>query len=312
MLIPLEPTSMPARSASMKVASPTVAFAGPMRPFPSIDEEPGFPIGIEPPMRMGLKIDPLEHEMRTCDENAARIGEAPWRRLRLRRPGVGNGDRAVLVQLALPAEIEQAECRVAALLDLGEHDIGADGVDRAGGDEDHVALRDRTPLHKARNRAVPDRCAQCLWRQMPLQSQRNLRARRRREDVPRLGFPFSRPMACANSSGRVNLDRQGLAGEQQLEQECRARRTLVDAFEPQLADRVSGSVNAAPGAQIDAAPGFAGDLYGGMLEGHSLSGSRQPMECRRQGLRTSSLRFEGSRRCPRCPRPELRQRGAGG
>ena len=80
--------------------------------------------------------------MRACDQRGSDRGEAASASLGLKRPGVGNGDGAVLVQLARPAVVEQTEGRVAVLLNLGEHDPGAYGVDGAGRDEDDVALLD--------------------------------------------------------------------------------------------------------------------------------------------------------------------------
>ena len=122
--------------------------------------------------------------MLASDQGCSSRGEASWIGLDLNRPGVGNSDGAFFMQFALPAIVKQAECRVAALLNLGEYDTGANGVDRSGGDEDDVAFRDGTPLREVGNRAVPDRCAQCLWRESPLQSQRNPRARGCCENVP--------------------------------------------------------------------------------------------------------------------------------
>jgi len=89
---------------------------------------------------MSCKIDPLKHKMRVGDEHRSGGGETSWRALNSNRPGIGNRDGAVFVQFALPAVIEQPEGRVAALLNLGQHDAGADGVDRAGRNEDDVAL----------------------------------------------------------------------------------------------------------------------------------------------------------------------------
>src|SRR4051812_17504432 len=127
--------------------------------------------------------------MPACDQGCSSCGEASWTELGLNRPGVGNGDGAFFMQFALPAIVKQAECRVAALLNLGEYDTGANGVDRAGGDEDDVAFCDGTPLREGGNRAGPDRCAQSLWREAPLQSQRNPRAWACCENVP--GFSLA-------------------------------------------------------------------------------------------------------------------------
>jgi hypothetical protein len=49
-------------------------------------------------------------------------------------PGVSNRDCVLDVRLALAAAIEQAERRVAALLDLGNDEPRADRLDRSGGD----------------------------------------------------------------------------------------------------------------------------------------------------------------------------------
>src|SRR5206468_2967517 len=85
---------------------------------------------------------------RQRDQGCSSRGEASWTGLGLNRPGVGNSDGAFFMQFALPAIVKQAECRVAALLNLGEYDTGANGVDRSGGDEDDVAFRDGTPLRE--------------------------------------------------------------------------------------------------------------------------------------------------------------------
>lgn len=112
-------------------------------PRASFDQQdPGFSSRIEGPGRIRRKVDPLKYKMRACDEGSSDRGEASRTGLSLNWPGIGNGDGAVFVQLALPAKIEQTESRIAVLLNLGEHDTGAYGVDRARGDEDDVPLLD--------------------------------------------------------------------------------------------------------------------------------------------------------------------------
>ena len=98
--------------------------------------------------------------MRAGDQGRSGRGETPRDGLSLYRSRIGDRDGAVFVQLALPAIVEQTEGRVAVLLNFGEHDTGADGMDRAGRDEDDVAFRDGTPLRKSGDRAVLDRGAQ--------------------------------------------------------------------------------------------------------------------------------------------------------
>jgi len=75
----------------------------------------------------------FEHKIGICDENRSSRRETMWAILDLKRPGVGNGDGIVLMELARPAIVEQTECRVAVLLDLGQHDTGANGVDGTAG-----------------------------------------------------------------------------------------------------------------------------------------------------------------------------------
>ena len=105
------------------------------------------------------------------------------------------------MQFALPAVVEQAECRVAALLNFGEHDAGADGVDGAGRDEDDVAFRDRAPLDEVGDRAVPDRGAQLLRRELLLQSDGDLRVRAAAERMYHASvLPFGKPIERANAS----------------------------------------------------------------------------------------------------------------
>jgi len=61
-----------------------------------------------------------------------------------------------LATIALPAMIEKAKRRVASLLDFGEHQSRANGVDGAGRDEDDIVFPDRSPLNQVRDRAVFD------------------------------------------------------------------------------------------------------------------------------------------------------------
>src|SRR6187397_2790513 len=91
------------------------------------------------------------------DQNRPLGSEADGMTWRPKRKDVGDCDAVVDVQFTLSAVVEQAECRVAALLNLGEHDTGADRVDGAGRNEDDVAFRNRTPLNQINDRAIRDR-----------------------------------------------------------------------------------------------------------------------------------------------------------
>src|ERR1700719_3630879 len=101
---------------------------------------------------------PARDEDRSLRREAGRIAG------RWKRPRMGNRDAVVFVQLALPSKVEQAECRVATLLNFSQNDAGADGVDGAGRDVDRVAFSDRAPVDQFDDRAVLDRSTQLLWR----------------------------------------------------------------------------------------------------------------------------------------------------
>jgi hypothetical protein len=69
----------------------------------------------------------------------------------------------------------------------------------------------------------------------------------------------------------MDLDRQWLAREQQLEQQGRDRGVVVGPLEPQLAHGITCTVDAAPWLEIADPPGLANDPHGGMFGGHILS-----------------------------------------
>src|SRR5260370_34030048 len=106
---------------------------------------------MECPIRSRRKIDALKYKMRVCDQGRSNGGETLWTGLSSNRPGIGNGDGAVFVQLALPAIVEQTEGRVATLLNLGKHNAGAYRVNCAGRYDDDVVFGDRAPLSQTGN-----------------------------------------------------------------------------------------------------------------------------------------------------------------
>src|SRR5579864_3210537 len=138
------------------------------------------------------------------DENRPFIGEAGRIGRKSKRPRVGDGDPIVDVQFTRSVIVEQAECGVAALLNLGQYDAAAEGVDGAGRDEDNIALRNLTPLNQFDDRAARDRCPQFLWRYPALQTNTNLRAWFRRDDVP--GFALAVRHAHCAREGIVRMD----------------------------------------------------------------------------------------------------------
>src|SRR6266536_190386 len=176
---------------------------------------------------------PAHDENRPFIREAGRIG---WGS---KRPRVGNGYAIVDVQFTVSVIVEQTERGVAALLNFGQHDAGAESVDGAGRDEDDITFRDWTPLNQFNDRAVRDRRPQFLWRYPALQTNGNLRARFRRDDVPCFALAVRHPHRAREGVVRMDLDGQWLAREQQLEQQCRRRSGLIGALEPQLSHGVT-------------------------------------------------------------------------
>ena len=84
--------------------------------------------------------------------------------------------------------VEQAERRIAPLLNLGDDQPRTDCVDRPGGNQNAVALRHRVPSDKIGDRFVADSRAQLLRRDAPFQAQRDLGFRSSAEDVPGFGL----------------------------------------------------------------------------------------------------------------------------
>src|SRR5206468_12022491 len=160
---------------------------------------------------------PARDENRPFIREAGRIG---WRS---KRPRVGNGYAIVDVQFTRSVIVEQAERGVAALLNFGQHDAGAESMDGAGRDEDDIAFRNWTPLNQFDDRAVRYRRAQFLRRNPALQTNADLRARFRRDDVPSLALAVRHSHRAREGIVRMDLDRQWRTGEQQLQQQGRHR-----------------------------------------------------------------------------------------
>ena len=123
---------------------------------PLENEKPGLSFRFQAPSGVWRQIDPFEHEVGIGDEQRSFVGEPVRPHLKLGRSGVRHRDRAFDVKLTLPAVIEQAERRVAALLDLCDDEARADRVNRSGGHGNDVARRHGPPHDKIRDRAVVD------------------------------------------------------------------------------------------------------------------------------------------------------------
>ena len=152
---PSSPTSMLARPPSTKMASPIDAAANPIAAWPSRTSiqvsGSASSAQLEPSGSSTRSRTKCGLATRTV-RSAVRRRRMAWRS---QRPRMRNGDPVVFVQFALPAIVEQAECRVAALLNFGEHDAGADGVDGAGRDVDDVAFARRGASEPDRRSSRP-------------------------------------------------------------------------------------------------------------------------------------------------------------
>ena len=177
---------------------------------------------IELPVRFRWEVNPLKDELRAGDEQGSGICQAPRNGLAFKWPRIRGGHGVVHMKLPLSPMVEKAERRIASLLDFRNHESRADGVDRAGWDENDVVLQDAAPLNQIRNRAIPDRGPQLRCRDPPLQPDGNFGAGRRRKDVPGLGLAMLQTDRLCEGVIRMNLDGQRLRREQQLEEQGRS------------------------------------------------------------------------------------------
>ena len=123
------------------------------------------------------------------------------------------------MKLALAAVIEKAECRVAALLDLCNDEVGADRVDGAGRHGDDIARRHRLPRDEIRDRAVVDGLTQVLRRHLPVRAEGDLGSGCRAQNIPSFGLAVRQSNRLRISIVGMDLDGERLAGEQQFEQQ---------------------------------------------------------------------------------------------
>ena len=151
----------------------------------------------------------------------SRVAPSFGRRLRFARPGRCHGDGIFDVQFPLPSIVEQPERGVTVLLDFGEYDARADRVNGPGRNEDDVALMNRVPMHDVRDRAVRDGGSQFGGGTRIIQSDRDLRARNGRENVPCFGLAVGKPDRSCECIVWMNLNRQRLGCEEQFEQQRR-------------------------------------------------------------------------------------------
>src|SRR6202011_823111 len=97
-------------------------------------------------------------------------------------------NRLLGVKLTPAAMIEHPERRVAALLNLGDHEARADRVDRPGRDDDSVVRRHGLPANKVADRAVVDGVPQLLWRETSIEAESDFGSRDRAQHVPGFGL----------------------------------------------------------------------------------------------------------------------------
>ena len=107
---------------------------------------PDLAVGIDLPFREGGKIDLLE------DEIGTRCNHEPCRRQSFRRSLCRRGSRdgrangGIRMQFAITAMVEQSKRRVAALLNLGDHESGANRVNGAGRNDNRLTCMDNLAM----------------------------------------------------------------------------------------------------------------------------------------------------------------------
>ena len=131
---------MSAHLHSRKMASPAKAFIGPIRAWPSRTRTQVSFSASSSQFDLGGKFNPFKDEMRVAASRVLAVGEALGARLAFGRPRFGGRHSLVDVNLPFPAVVEQTKRRIASLLDFGNRQARADGVNRAGGDVNDIVL----------------------------------------------------------------------------------------------------------------------------------------------------------------------------
>ena len=190
------------------------------------------------------------------------------RRLTWRRAGIGDRQCVFDMQFALPAMIEQAIGRVAALLDLGDDQPAANGMDRARRHEDGLAGLDVAPGDQILDRAVDRRGAQVAQVDLLLQAECYPRLIVRSQNIPGFRLAIRQPRRLRSRVTRVDLDGQRSSREDELEQQGRALLAGV-ATEPDLSDRSIVLVGSGPGREVGTSPGLGDQGSGSEFDRHS-------------------------------------------
>src|SRR5271154_1209950 len=92
------------------------------------NEKPSLWFRFQTPGGVCGQIDPFEYEVWAGNEKPPLGGKLIRPHLKISRPGVGHHDGVFDMKLTVPAGIEQAECRVAPLLEFRNDETRADGV----------------------------------------------------------------------------------------------------------------------------------------------------------------------------------------
>jgi hypothetical protein len=141
---------------------------------------------------------------------------------------IGDRHRLFHVDLARPAVVPQPVRHVRVLLDLAEHDAGANRMHRMGGREVRLARRDRNPVEQLLNVARLRGLQQSLARDGLAEPERDRRTRLRFQDVPHLGLAEPPVLAVVG----MHLHRKPLRREQQFDEQ----RQFAIRQIPRLAD----------------------------------------------------------------------------
>ena len=149
----------------------------------------------------------------------------------------GRAYGAIGMQLAITAKVEQSKGRVAALLNLGDYEAGADRVNGAGRDDNRFARVDNLAMHEIDNRAVDDGRAKLWQRKRLIESERDFGTGRSGEHVPRFRLAMRQADRARERVIGMHLNGECLVGEEQLEQQVGFRRRRINPLEPKFTDR---------------------------------------------------------------------------
>src|SRR5262245_17776025 len=120
-----------------------------------------------------------------------------------------------------PVPVEHAIRGVRVLLNLEQHEAGANRMKTSARQKHRVSLLHSNTMHAVSNRAVPDAALEFFSRNIPAEADKQFSMSCGIGDVPHLGLWLATELS-GDSKGRMNLQRKNVLGIENFNQQREA------------------------------------------------------------------------------------------